>query len=272
MSPVSSAAFRPLPTTVVEGGPARPSKAVAPVAAGRPPGPNLARTLPGRGGIGATVRDRHGFYKIADRLFVGNRPTEARMCELARLGVRNVVSLEDRFSALPRTHRREHCWGHKYGMRVHVMPVSPVFPLRFSTIAEIIRFMTEVNNQPIYVHCLFGRERALLLAGLIRIYYDGWAPEVAYAEMREQGYRPWLVPVMTMQFHHWGHSPKVRAALQPSVARPSRGDLPARVREPVGTGLAPTPARRPAEATGAAESAEGIEARPAGAALVRLRR
>lgn len=171
-------------------------------------------------------RTTYGFYRVADRLFVGKRPDEQRLRELQALGVRHIVNLEDGLSLSRPLRRHEHESAARHGMDVMDRPMSPLLPLRFKNVAEVIRFMTNRDNQPLYVHCLFGQERALFLAALIRVYYDGWTPERAYREMRDYGYRPYLVPVLTIQYWRWSRSASKRAQMQPSAQRPSRSDLP----------------------------------------------
>jgi len=52
---------------------------------------------------------------------------------------------------------------------------------------EALRIMH--TDQPIYLHCVLGRDRTSMLAGLYRIYFDGMTKEEAYRQMKAEGFR-----------------------------------------------------------------------------------
>lgn len=174
--------------------------------------PPLADTIPLRPRTTMELA-RVGFYRVADRLFVGMRPDRIRFIDLHRLGVKHVISLEDRWSLFPGAGilRRERAHADNARISFLHMPLSPFWPLSFPKVARVLQHMCDESKHPIYVHCYFGQERALFLAGLLRVYCDNWTPERAYEEMRAHGFRPWLVPIMTAQYWRWSRSEKKRA-------------------------------------------------------------
>lgn len=136
-------------------------------------------------------------------LYAGPRPHgEADMAVLAKLGVRRVVDIEDRWSAGPAKRRLEATEGRPLGIDVITVPISPLFPrrLRFEQVVDIIG---NGRHGTTYLHCLEGRERTNLVIALHRVRFDGWQPEEAAAQMVPDGYRAELVPLLNLQRRRW---------------------------------------------------------------------
>ncbi len=45
------------------------------------------------------------------------------------------------------------------------------------------------TKQPIYIHCVLGRDRTGLLAGLYRLYFEGYSKQSDEQLMKNEGFR-----------------------------------------------------------------------------------
>lgn len=59
-----------------------------------------------------------------------------------------------------------------------------------SQVVQVLNAIADPANQPVYVHCLFGKDRTGLALGLYRVYLQDWKPMDAYIEMRRIGFTP----------------------------------------------------------------------------------
>jgi protein-tyrosine phosphatase len=125
------------------------------------------------------------FTQIDEHVFGGSKPTKDADFEYLRSrGIKCI--LEAKF--LPGLTVRERKTATRYGMRFVSVPMnaSP-FPPMQRHVDEALRIMR--TQQPVYIHCVLGRDRTGLLAGLYRIYFEGFSPEAAYRLMKKDGFR-----------------------------------------------------------------------------------
>ncbi len=76
-----------------------------------------------------------------------------------------------------------------------VPPKAPLIPIKFPTDASIHRIMEVVENkaaQPIYIHCVLGRDRTGLIVALHRLNTQMSADD-AYQEMQSFGFNPSII-------------------------------------------------------------------------------
>jgi len=82
------------------------------------------------------------------------------------------------------------------------MNASPIAPLE-KHVNEALAIMRNKAYEPVYVHCVLGRDRTSLLMGIYRIYFMGMKPQKAYAEMKAAGFRDaWFVKGLQRYFDH----------------------------------------------------------------------
>jgi protein tyrosine/serine phosphatase len=51
-----------------------------------------------------------------------------------------------------------------------------------------VELVRKPDKQPMFIHCLHGRDRTGLMTALYRVHCDGWTAEKAYSEMLECGF------------------------------------------------------------------------------------
>src|ERR1700759_995661 len=122
------------------------------------------------------------FAELDRNIYVGSKPhSEADFAFLQSKNVHTVLNARfwPFFSGLERKAARRH------GMILvsRTMNASPIPPSQ-KHVNEILDILREEQSQPIYLHCVLGRDRTSLIAGLYRIYFLSTPPREAYAEMK----------------------------------------------------------------------------------------
>jgi hypothetical protein len=146
----------------------------------------LTFTLGGIAVMGeVTPADLKHFTQVDEHIFAGSKPKKAADFEFLRQkGVKYILQAD----FLPGMSGKERKEAAKFGiqyMSVHI-GASPAEPSE-KDVNEALRIMH--TDQPIYLHCVLGRDRTSMLAGLYRIYFDGMTKEEAYRLMKAEGFR-----------------------------------------------------------------------------------
>jgi tyrosine-protein phosphatase SIW14 len=119
------------------------------------------------------------FGKINDNYFRGAQPRGADFSDLAAMGVKTVIDLqEDGPASEARAVKAAGMNFVRIGMRTTNAPTD----------AQVAQFLDIVNspaNQPVFVHCAGGRHRTGTMTALYRMTNDGWTPARAYNEMKQ---------------------------------------------------------------------------------------
>jgi tyrosine-protein phosphatase SIW14 len=126
----------------------------------------------------------HNLYRVSDGLYRGAQPSEAAGYEsLAAMGIKTVVNLRG---------------GHDEGELCRQQGLEyvyiPMKPWNFDE-QDVIRFLqvaSRVENQPVFVHCRRGADRAGMAVAVYRVVVEGWSKEDAILEMTKgpYGYNP----------------------------------------------------------------------------------
>lgn len=119
------------------------------------------------------------FYKVSDILYRGSQPTEEGYRQLAKLGIKTVVSLQ----VIP----QETELIKSLGMNPVHIPINPL-DMKDEHAKDFLSVIANPKNRPVYVHCLYGSDRTGTMVALYRIYIEHWTKERALAEMREDKY------------------------------------------------------------------------------------
>ena len=127
------------------------------------------------------------FSEIDKNVYVGSKPHSDQ--DFDYLKSHNVhYILNARF--LPFLSGGEKRKAERYGMKFISVPMnaSPIAPSR----AHVDRILSTLHGpefEPIYVHCVLGRDRTSLISGLYKIYFLGVSKDAALSEMRKSGFR-----------------------------------------------------------------------------------
>jgi hypothetical protein len=102
----------------------------------------------------------------------------------------------------------------------------PVFasplPPKEETIKDALLVLSDCSLRPIYMHCLWGRDRAAVIVGLYRMYYDDWPPDQAWHEVIRSGFKAdWSMYGFKTYF--WKHTEKPVWATRSKAGSTRRG-------------------------------------------------
>jgi protein tyrosine phosphatase (PTP) superfamily phosphohydrolase (DUF442 family) len=120
----------------------------------------------------------HNAFRVTAHLISGSQPEgDAAFAELARLGVKTIVSVD---GAKP-----DVAAARKYGLRYIHLPFG-YDGLPAERVAELAR-ATATSTGPVFVHCHHGKHRGPAAIGVICEATEGWTPERAEAWLRQAG-------------------------------------------------------------------------------------
>jgi Tyrosine phosphatase family len=137
------------------------------------------------------------FTRIAEGVYSGSKPhNEADFEYLRSIGVRYILELH--FLPFLTGPEKEKARRHKIefvSVRMNASPVSPS-EKHVNQALEIMK-----KYQPVYVHCVLGRDRTGLVAGLYREHVLGVPKDKALHDMKEAGFRKsWFVSGLSRYF------------------------------------------------------------------------
>jgi len=131
----------------------------------------------------AGVPGLENFARVNDRLFRGAQPTAEGYRKLKELGVKTVINF--------RVHHSYKDEIEAAGMTSVEIPVrADIFGSKPPTEAQVKRFFDVVLDparQPVFIHCMWGKDRTGTFSALYRMEMDGWTNEEAIEEMQAFG-------------------------------------------------------------------------------------
>jgi tyrosine-protein phosphatase SIW14 len=132
------------------------------------------------------------FAQVNDRLYRGGQPTAEGYRKLGERGVKTVVNLRSHHA-----YRRDvEAAGLKYvelPLRADLIDSDP------PTDDELKRFFDIVLDparQPVFIHCMGGKDRTGTLMAVYRMEIDGWTREEAIEEMQAFGFHDYYDDLM----------------------------------------------------------------------------
>jgi protein tyrosine/serine phosphatase len=147
----------------------------------------------------SSYADLRNFVRVEPGIYRGSQPrTSEDFNELKSHGIRTILNLRWRAVDI----EPERAKAFQNGFTYISQPISPIsFNIPKGDIVQIINTMTNPDLQPVYIHCLLGEDRTGMIIGLYRIHVQRWAPDLAYREMKEAGFKPFMVPGLYLFFN-----------------------------------------------------------------------
>ena len=118
-------------------------------------------------------------YKVSNELYRGGEPTKEGYRNLAKLGIKTIVTLQ--------LHSPFKEFIKSQGMSLKHIPINPL-NMKDEYAEEFLSIMANPLNHPVYVHCLYGSDRTGTMVALYRIYIHHWSKAEALAEMQDKKY------------------------------------------------------------------------------------
>jgi len=118
------------------------------------------------------------FGRVSATYYRGAQPRERDFVELAALGVKTVIDLqEDGLASEPGLVERA-------GMKYVRIPMTTHKPPTGDQLVQFLALVNDPVSQPVYVHCAGGRHRTGVMTAVYRMTSDGWTSDQAFNEMK----------------------------------------------------------------------------------------
>lgn len=134
------------------------------------------------------------FAKVDEPLYRGSLPKEADLRSLKALGIKTDITLMGEVPVFDTFHvAREKRWAKKVGLKfVQVKVPTGKVPLAGkvsdAVATAFLKVVLDPANQPVYFHCLHGRDRTGTMAAVYRIARNGYSNAQAFEEMKSFGF------------------------------------------------------------------------------------
>jgi tyrosine-protein phosphatase SIW14 len=141
----------------------------------------VASAQPGHTGPLDNIRIAN-FGRVNDNYYRGAQPGGRDYADLAALGVKTVIDLQEYGDATEPT--MVEAAGMTYvriGMNTRINPTQ-------AQVDEFLRIVNDPASQPVYVHCAGGRHRTGVMTAVYRMTGDRWSGDEAFREMKKYNF------------------------------------------------------------------------------------
>jgi protein tyrosine/serine phosphatase len=128
------------------------------------------------------------FGQMDERFYRGAQPKESDYRDLATLGIKTVIDLQDN----PTSYEKRDA--EAQGMRYINIPVSDSEYPRAEQIAMFLKLTDDPATGKFFVHCAGGRHRTGVMGAVYRFTHNLWNFDQAYTEMKQYDF-----------YTRWGH-------------------------------------------------------------------
>jgi len=128
------------------------------------------------------------FGQMDERFFRGGQPKENEYQELAALGIRTVIDLQDD----PTSYEKHDV--EALGMKYINIPMSDSSYPESAKIEQFLKLVDDPSTGKFYVHCAGGRHRTGVMGAVYRFNHYNWNYDQVYAEMKKYDF-----------YTRWGH-------------------------------------------------------------------
>jgi protein tyrosine/serine phosphatase len=128
------------------------------------------------------------FGQMDERFYRGAQPKESDYKDLAALGVKTVIDLQDS----PESYEKKDV--EALGMRYINIPMSDSEYPKAAQIDAFLKLADDPATGRFFVHCAGGRHRTGVMGAVYRFNHNRWSFDQAYAEMKTYDF-----------YTRWGH-------------------------------------------------------------------
>lgn len=123
----------------------------------------------------------HNFGQVNKQIYRGGEPSLVGLQELGAMGVKIDLDLREPGGATD-FERKE---AEKLGMKFINIPFSAFFAPTTAQMEKVLSLFVQDKSDPIFVHCLRGKDRTGTVIACYRIQHDGWSNGAALEESEE---------------------------------------------------------------------------------------
>ena len=128
------------------------------------------------------------FGQMDERFFRGGQPKENDYSQLAALGIKTVIDLQDD----PKAYEKQNV--EALGMKYVNIPMSDKDYPETAKIDQFLKLVDDPTTGKFYVHCAGGRHRTGVMGAVYRFNHYNWNYDQVYAEMKKYDF-----------YSRWGH-------------------------------------------------------------------
>jgi protein tyrosine/serine phosphatase len=128
------------------------------------------------------------FGQMDDRFFRGGQPKEKEYQELAALGIKTVIDLQDD----PTSYEKHNV--EALGMKYVNIPMSDSRYPESAKVEQFLKLVDDPATGKFFVHCAGGRHRTGVMGAVYRFNHYNWNYDQVYAEMKKYDF-----------YTRWGH-------------------------------------------------------------------
>jgi tyrosine-protein phosphatase SIW14 len=148
----------------------------------------------------ADIRGVPNFRAVNDRVYRGGQPSAEGFRNLAAMGIKTVVDLQEKSD---RSHA-EHKLVKSLGMHYVNIPMKGMHTPKDK---QIERALKELHSgDPVFIHCKRGADRTGMVVACYRIEHDNWSREQALNEARANGMSWYQFPLQRYVLNYRPHS------------------------------------------------------------------
>jgi protein tyrosine/serine phosphatase len=145
------------------------------------------------------------FGQMDDRFFRGAQPKENDYSQLAALGIKTVIDLQDD----PTAYEKQKV--EALGMKYVNIPMSDKDYPPTAKIDQFLKLVDDPTTGKFYVHCAGGRHRTGVMGAVYRFNHYNWNYDQVYAEMKKFDF-----------YTRWGHGEMKKFVQDYSVNFPAK--------------------------------------------------
>ncbi|HEU4933616.1 MAG TPA: dual specificity protein phosphatase family protein [Pyrinomonadaceae bacterium] len=148
------------------------------------------------------------FGQMDERFFRGGQPKENDYSQLAALGIKTVIDLQNE----PKAYEKQNV--EALGMKYVNIPMSDKDYPEISKIEQFLKLVDDPTTGKFYVHCAGGRHRTGVMGAVYRFNHYNWNYDQVYAEMKKYDY-----------YSRWGHGDMKKFVKDYSVNFPVKSSV-----------------------------------------------
>ena len=145
------------------------------------------------------------FGQMDERFFRGAQPKENDYSQLAALGIKTVIDLQDD----PTAYEKQKV--EALGMKYVNIPMSDKDYPEMAKVEQFLKLVDDPTTGKFYVHCAGGRHRTGVMGAVYRFNHYNWNYDQVYAEMKKYDY-----------YSRWGHGDMKKFVKDYSVNFPTK--------------------------------------------------
>jgi protein tyrosine phosphatase (PTP) superfamily phosphohydrolase (DUF442 family) len=156
------------------------------------------------------VRGVPNFQTVNDQLYRGGQPSPEGFQNLAAMGIRTVVDLQEEGDRA----KAEKKLVKSLGMHYVNIPMKGMTTPKDKQISHALKEMNDTSHGPVFVHCKRGADRTGVVVACYRIEHDNWSRQEALSEARDHGMSWYQFPLQKYVMHYEPRSRGLRSGVE----------------------------------------------------------